>query len=193
MHVFRSISQFIFGISFEVSMSKRKRIYHPLNTPMEIQQAIASNDPHSLRPEEWLAILNAVKAKYALSKKRAVNKKRHRHRNPNWPSSIRAAAWFAANRREVIDEPRRVASPQALPADFPAELESAAQPAVNGYELQWARQEAAMQSAEIPEQITVPQPPKPSEPVPPKKGEPGYATWLLNEIAKRKAAGTWVE
>jgi hypothetical protein len=172
-----------FEFLFEVSMPKRKGIYHPLNTPMAIQQAIASNDPHSLRPEEWLAILNAVKAKYALSKKRAVNKKRHRHRNPNWPSSIRAAAWFAANRREVIDEPRPASSPQTMPAAFQTQTESAA--AVNGYDLQWARQEAAAQAAEICEQVSGPQPPKPSEPAPPKKGEPGYLKWLLEEADRR--------
>lgn len=93
-------------------MPKRKRIYHPLNTPLEIQQAIASNNPHAFTPDQWRAIVRSAKAKLDLSVKRAQNKRRHRKRNPNWASSIRAAAWFAKNRREVRDEPKQVVAAQ---------------------------------------------------------------------------------
>jgi hypothetical protein len=175
---------------FRGAFMPRRRKKLALATPNEIVTAIYSlttrgKHARSHIKEELSQIINAAKSQLADYQKGLENHRRHKKRNPNWPSSIRAAAWFAANRREVIDEPRPIASPQTVRTAFPTEAESAAQPAVNGYDLQWARQEAAAQAAEICEQVSGPQPPKPSKPAPPKRGEPGYLKWLLEEADRR--------
>jgi hypothetical protein len=97
-------------------MPKRRK-KPALATPPQITVAIYSLTTRGKRArshikEELLQIITAARAQLADYQKGLENHRRHKKRNPNWPSSIRAAAWFAANRRDRIDEPRNVATTQ---------------------------------------------------------------------------------
>ena len=88
---------------------RRKKL--ALATPREITMAIYSLETRGKHArshikEELTQIINAAKSQLADYQKGLQNHRRHKKRNPNWPSSIRSAAWFAANRREVRDEPK---------------------------------------------------------------------------------------
>lgn len=90
---------------------RRKKL--ALATPNEIVTAIYSlttrgKHARSHIKEELLQIINAAKSQLADYQKGLENHRRHKKRNPNWPSTIRSAAWFAVNRREVRDEPKQV-------------------------------------------------------------------------------------
>jgi hypothetical protein len=65
-------------------------------------------------------------------------------------------------------------------------------PTQSAYDAAWARQDAERDARESPETLEpMPKPVKPAAPRPPQKGEPGYVGYLLEEIDRRKAAGTW--
>ncbi len=80
-----------------------------LAEPSQIEAAIRSLETRGKKARshiemELKRIIVAAKAQLADYQKGKENHKRHKKRNPNWPSSIRSAEWFAKNRREVRDE-----------------------------------------------------------------------------------------
>ncbi len=105
-------------------MSKRRKKL-ALATPNEIEQAIYSLETRGKHARshiemELKRIIAAAKAQLADYQKGKENHKRHKKRNPNWPSSIRSAEWFAKNRREVRDEPKQVAGVATERLDQPS-------------------------------------------------------------------------
>ncbi len=95
-------------------MPRRRRKLN-LAEPSQIEAAIRSLETRGKKARshiemELKRIIAAAKAQLADYQKGKGNHKRHKKRNPNWPSSIRSAEWFAKNRREVRDEPKQVAT-----------------------------------------------------------------------------------
>jgi len=97
----------------------RRRKKLALATPNEITAAIYSlttrgKHARSHIKEELLQIINAAKSQLADYQKGLENHRRHKYRNPAWPSTQRSNEWFRTHRREAIDEPKQVT---ADPAD----------------------------------------------------------------------------
>jgi hypothetical protein len=102
----------------------RRRRKLALATPSEIETAIYSLETRGKQArshieQELRRIIAAAKAQLADYQKGKENHKRHKKRNPNWPSSIRSAAWFAANRRDRVDEPKQSAEAATRRLDGP--------------------------------------------------------------------------
>jgi hypothetical protein len=96
-------------------LRRRKKL--ALATPNEITAAIYSlttrgKHARSHIKEELLQIINAAKAQLADYQKGLENHRRHKYRNPAWPSTQRSNEWFRTHRREAIDEPKQVTSGQ---------------------------------------------------------------------------------
>jgi hypothetical protein len=77
-------------------------------TETAISQLLAEyiqTESNKIRTLEGLRrIRDMVKARIESVANAPAKKKKKQIRNPNWPSSIRAAEWFRKNRREVRDE-----------------------------------------------------------------------------------------
>jgi hypothetical protein len=115
------------------------------------------------------------------------------------------AATSAQIQREIDGEdddwqPQPPACPAQRPWTPPPQASEPAAHEESGYEMYWRRQEEAQRAQEAsgnartvqqPEQPVTPAAPEPAAPRPPQKGEPGYVGYLLEEIDRRKAAGTW--
>jgi hypothetical protein len=91
----------------------RRRKKLALATPREITMAIYSLTTRGKRArshikEELLQIINAAKSQLANYQKGLENHRRHKYRNPAWPSTQRSNEWFRTHRREAIDEPKQV-------------------------------------------------------------------------------------
>jgi hypothetical protein len=96
----------------------RRRKKMALATPNEITAAIYSlttrgKHARSHIKEELLQIINAAKSQLADYQKGLENHRRHKYRNPAWPSTQRSNEWFRTHRREAIDEPKQVTADPA--------------------------------------------------------------------------------
>ena len=128
---------------------RRKKL--ALATPREITMAIYSlttrgKHARSHIEQELRQIIAAAKSQLADYQKGLENHRRHKKRNPNWPSSIRAAAWFATHRREVIDEPKNVATTRA---EAPEQQEEHEWKSLEEYEA-WVHQPVPVASVQRP-------------------------------------------